>query len=886
MKTKKDLLDLLKNGKTASEIQFSLKEAGYPEVNIKSLKTALQRPSAEKCKLKKKKRDYQKLNAFYSSPICLPKPKVSIPANVAVENTVFTEQKSKCSQCTILTDVNISLAKEAENLKYENEKYSQEIKILKPRLIKYNPRRVNQDLKRKNVKITFLMKKQKELLKEINTNKKRSCNEEIKKVKQQQISNASYWRKTKSIRIQKLKEKISKLSSENKKLKSNIYNNKENLEIEDTQEQVIETKRDKKTYDEGIRKCIYFCIQNQVPVDNISNVLQFIVKQMTGMNLSESPSKSCIKRMAREMGVISHLQGAESILSSKNSTVSWDGTSLKGHHLNEVHISTEKENIVLGVSQLAGGKADDYSGDILNTVGDVMGSYAEFHKADKDMNLKKAKESISSTLTDRVVVNHCVVKKLEEDFGKDLHELNCNVHPLDGIANKAKKVLKNREKEEGINGSLFGKDSLAINIVAAVSKLKNKQGTGDPSSFNCFMKMSDIPSTLLPRFVGNRFHVVFKLAGSVYHLTQMLIEYIEKWCPCNSTLPKALLKDLQCNEGQAQLKALGMMGKLLTGPWMQVVYSNMEKVHHLEMSAYFQTVINSLQQVKDNPQMVLTTSKDFFGKELDLDDPVLKSLRKAPEDLSVFLKIVSLLSDGFIEVLERQLHAYIKGRLSNPTEKMIEETKSAPNHNIHAERVLAMADSLARRAPNAKIDYISAKVRFKSNNTMKWLQSKEDSKSVVSYAVGKGREVMLKRKLNDNEIEKMKIKRMKQRYQQKDSRLRRQMQARIKEVLNKQPSIEDIRKIYDQMTDEQVNTCFQFITETEKFQGKEINHLWFDSESGEDDYYIGTITKVLRSGKIDNVKYEMAGLSDDDCTYSLRTDELIADYLLGDLSFI
>ncbi len=112
------------------------------------------------------------------------------------------------------------------------------------------------------------------------------------------------------------------------------------------------------------------------------------------------------------------------------------------------------------------------------------------------------------------------------------------------------------------------------------------------------------------------------------------------------------------------------------------------------------------------------------------------------------------------------------------------------------------------------------------------------------------------------------------------------MQARIKEVLNKQPSIEDIRKIYDQMTDEQVKTCFQFITETEKFQGKEINHLWLDSESGKDDYYIGTITKVSRSEKIANVKYEMAGLSDDDYTYSLTIYELIADYLLGDLSFI
>ena len=34
--------------------------------------------------------------------------------------------------------------------------------------------------------------------------------------------------------------------------------------------------------------------------------------------------------------------------------------------------------------------------------------------------------------------------------------------------------------------------------------------------------------------------------------------------------------------------ALGLMRKLLTGPWMQVVYSNVE-IHHLEISVYFQT---------------------------------------------------------------------------------------------------------------------------------------------------------------------------------------------------------------------------------------------------------------------------------------------------------
>ena len=71
----------------------------------------------------------------------------STPTDVTNENDFPTKLNSTCSQCTILTDVNISLAKKVESLKHENERYSQEINILKPCSIQYNARRVNQHLK-------------------------------------------------------------------------------------------------------------------------------------------------------------------------------------------------------------------------------------------------------------------------------------------------------------------------------------------------------------------------------------------------------------------------------------------------------------------------------------------------------------------------------------------------------------------------------------------------------------------------------------------------------------------------------------------------------------------------------------------------------------------
>eukprot|EP00112_Aurelia_sp_Birch-Aquarium-sp1_P019970 Seg5042.2 transcript_id=Seg5042.2/GoldUCD/mRNA.D3Y31 product="hypothetical protein" protein_id=Seg5042.2/GoldUCD/D3Y31 len=342
----------------------------------------------------------------------------------------------------------------------------------------------------------------------------------------QKSSNASYWRNKKSLPILKLKNTIKKLREmcqESEKRATELEASQ--MEQRDANSPIIETRKDRKTYDDNIRKCIYYCLQSQVPTDQVSNVIAYIVKEMTGMELSLTPSKSCASRIAREMGIIADMQGADTILTSKNSTLSWDGTSLKGVHLNEVHVTTEDKSVVLGISSLPGGTTEDYTKDILNTVNDLMGNYSNKKGLEKEETTKQAKGSISNTLTDRVAVNHCVVKELEKDFGKNLNELNCNVHPIDGLANKARNILKEREGRKEIGSKLFGTDCIGTKIVLNVSKLKHRQRVGDPSSFGAFLKMSNIS-----RYVGNRFNILFKLAGSIFHLRKELIEYLDKWC--------------------------------------------------------------------------------------------------------------------------------------------------------------------------------------------------------------------------------------------------------------------------------------------------------------------------------------------------------------------
>ena len=116
--------------------------------------------------------------------------------------------------------------------------------------------------------------------------------------------------------------------------------------------------------------------------------------------------------MAREMGVIADLQGGQNLLSNKDITLSWDGTTVKGTHLNEIHTSTEERNLLLSVSNLAGGTTEDYTQDILQTVNDIMGNYSKFNNTWILMmqQRKQSRALVTYILTDRVAVNQSVVK--------------------------------------------------------------------------------------------------------------------------------------------------------------------------------------------------------------------------------------------------------------------------------------------------------------------------------------------------------------------------------------------------------------------------------------------------------------------------------------------
>ena len=148
---------------------------------------------------------------------------------------------------------------------------------------------------------------------------------------------------------------------------------------------------------------------------------------------------------------------------------------------------------------------------------------------------------------------------------------------------------------------------------------------------------------------------MFHPAGVIFYLRDKLIVYIETMCRNQTTLRLALLNDLKNKHILLQLQALGLIGKVITGPWMQQLCDD-SKITNLEVTPYIKTCLDNLKMLTRSPLLMLEISEDAFGATLDREtDDVMCSLINC--EMNVIL--LQLLA-GIILVIEKQLNEYIQ----------------------------------------------------------------------------------------------------------------------------------------------------------------------------------------------------------------------------------
>ena len=752
---------------------------------------------------------------------------------MAFKSPLKTRQLAKCNNCKLLK----------QNLRDMREK---QLKIQRDRMIairnlrmkqkdKRAKKTLNQKIKRKNEQI----ERHKSKLSEFSSAKKT-----VSSITKKHTQLKKYYKESKKslkfeMMAQKDKEAEERIVNRERKLaereKEIVQLQRNQLLLEEKVKEMESVskaiKSGGKSYNSEMRMMVFDAVENQVPTSNIPKLIEkFSIRN--GVTLQEIPHRSSVENMIRELGAIAELQTAEAILQNPNTTLGFDATTQEGTHINSVHFTTVKECFAAAIDELPGGMAEDYSGHICDTINNLASTHSYFHDGDYNETREKLITNIANTLTDRCAANHAAIQMVNQAWNKELNELNCHLHPLDSIATKTRSTLKGCE--EAASKQLFGKDCIAGNLVLGFNKMRYKDGKGDPKGFILFLEKENLARGLLPRYRGNRLHVLFHICGTLHQHYLKFLDYLQKGTSCGG-LRSAILKDFNSITGQVEIQVLGLIGKFLTGPWMKFFYRGTEDhTDHLEGILLVKDVITHLKNMHE-PLDLFKMDEDFFGDKLNAADATLKPLKQPPEDANMFSMMMHACLAAVTEVLDRQYRKYFTIEV---TEILKEETKPARAHNIDAEEIMGMFSAAQNKAPNATLCFLSSKLRAQKNGTVAYLDKlpKERRDTILKKAVKLGQLQRKKRKLKQKDLMKEMAKRQVAKQQMRETTERNKLERRLKNT-----PVEEIATNFPDLDTDKLEQVTKLVTG--KCVGDHICHLWYEEKQ-----------QVMYNGKIESFK--------------------------------
>ena len=666
-----------------------------------------------------------------------------------------------------------------------------------------------------------------------------------------------------------------KLKNSNECLRNLEFDNlvlKESVETleEAARSTIVKSKMDNKTYSSTTRMFVFDCIVNKVPTANVPTLIKQFHKR-NGTEPDSVPQRTAVELMARELGAIAELQTAEMVIGSNDVTIGFDATTQEEIHVNSIHFTTENECVAAAVDELAGGTAEDYAQHICETVDNLSETYVHFNEdANFQETRQKMIDNITNTISDRCAANHASIRIVNSEWNKTLNELYCHLHPLDSIASSVRSALK---KLEDSSGKVFGKDCVAANVILQINKMRYKNGKGDPRGFVTFLDDHNIPRGVLPRYRGNRLHILFHIAGKLIEHFDSFMLLLNSGTSCGG-LRSAILQDFTSVTAKVQLQILGLLGKYLTGPWMKKFYtSSRNEINHMDGIEVVKNVLAALREAAQNPEDLILATTDFFGDDLIVDD-TLKKLRDVPVEPQ-FGPMMTCCLQAVIAVLERQYTKYFDIVV---TEKLREETASARSHNIDAEEIMGMFSASQQKSPNATMCYLSCRMRSCKNKTVSYLDNLSDQRrdAVLRKAVKLGRAQRNRRKKKQKALRAELIKREKVKIQARDTKERKKLEKKLKDS-----NLDSVRKDFPNL-DYSKSDELQDILEG-KIVGRKACHVWFEDANLV--VYNAKFEK-LKKTKVYKVGYwEQSEDYEDSTDYDMSMYSLAADLLHGDLVF-
>ena len=266
-------------------------------------------------------------------------------------------------------DIDLDSSKEkAASLERERDKLAESLSKVRQKVKNFQPKRINQKLKRKDEQLS----KKRKIIRNLRYKCKSSSPipsetlaSQLAKCLKQKSNLRLYYRQ----KIQALSHtKTSGTSQECQEMKI-LRERIRVLEVENTElldqlnrpARVISAKLDGKTYQDELRMVVYALATSNVAIESMRNVVNCVL-ELGQQELSEFPDVATCRAMVHEMNPLTKLHAAEGLDGAENTTVKYDGTTKSKVHWVEAQVATKHKTFTVALEKAVDGTADSYSG--------------------------------------------------------------------------------------------------------------------------------------------------------------------------------------------------------------------------------------------------------------------------------------------------------------------------------------------------------------------------------------------------------------------------------------------------------------------------------------------------------------------------------------------
>jgi hypothetical protein len=366
---------------------------------------------------------------------------------------------------------------------------------------------------------------------------------------------------------------------------------------------------------------------------------------------------------------------------------------------------------------------------------------------------------VGNSMSDEARVNPAMVRKLEElkaiitendsrwnflteEQKEDLIKIRkfyCQLHILQNMTPVIVQALLEHERSFRTNDNI--KQPSVFILLQEFARFFGNRASSKYDVARAWKHFCDkygISFSSVPDFTGNRFNILFAIAGCIFFLLRHIKKFHEEY---STQLRTAAAIDvgaaLEDPVILSQLHVLAAINSYISGPFWRLTQHSTTIA---SLTEHAESLIEFLERVKEEPMRLLTGYAPF--EQFEEAEEVTERSKKHIEYLDevspaypdVIYNVIEFVSEPVCDYFKRKFEGFLPGGEHYASTA---DLRTVQRSNVKVESIFGRFASSYHNAPNQRISRRDIKIQAKINKVFEWFMEKspEEREKILLEAI-------------------------------------------------------------------------------------------------------------------------------------------------------